>query len=112
MGRGINRLSPARIRSVKRKGMYADGAGLYLRVAQGPHGPTKSWLFRYGVGGRERYCGLGPLHTIGLAEAREKAKQCRQIILDGGDPISARKARRSEQRLASAKALTFEECAK
>jgi integrase len=112
MARGINRLSPSRVRSTKRKGMYPDGLGLYLRVTEGAHGPTKSWLFRYGIGGRERYCGLGPLHTIGLAEAREKAKECRQIILDGGDPIAARKARRSEQWLASAKAMTFEECAK
>jgi integrase len=112
MGRGINRLSPARVRSVKTRGMYADGAGLYLRVEKGAHEPTKSWLFRYGVGGRERYCGLGPLHTIGLAEAREKAKECRQIILDGGDPIAARRARRSQQRIASAKAMTFRECAK
>jgi integrase len=111
MGRGINRLSPARVRSVKRKGMYPDGAGLYLRVTEGPRGPTKSWLFRYGINGREHYCGLGALHTIGLAEARDKAKECRQIILDGGDPIAARKARRSAQQLASAKALTFEQCA-
>jgi integrase len=112
MGRGINRLSPSRVRTVKRKGMYNDGLGLYLRVTEGRHGPTKSWLFRYGTDGRERYCGLGALHTIGLAEARQKAKECRQIILDGGDPIAARKARRSEQRLAAAKALTFEECAR
>jgi integrase len=112
MGRGINRLSSARVRTVRRKGMYPDGLGLYLRVTEGRHGPTKSWLFRYGIGGRERYCGLGALHTIGLAEAREKAKECRQIILDGGDPIAARRARRSDQRLAAARAMTFEECAK
>jgi integrase len=111
MTRRINRLSPARIRTAKR-GMHADGGGLYLRVAEGPHGLNRGWLFRYGVGGRERYCGLGALHTVSLAEAREKAKQCRQLLLDGLDPIDVRKARVAENRLASVRAMTFEEAAK
>ena len=55
--------------------------------------------------------GLGATHTIGLAEAREKARECRRLRLDGIDPIEARKAARSRARLAAATATTFKDCA-
>ena len=44
-------------------------------------GPTggKSWLFRFMLDGRAREMGLGALHTIGLAEARERANRCPTI---------------------------------
>ena len=55
--------------------------------------------------------GLGPVHTIGLAEAREMARQCRQQRLNGIDPIEARNAARLEQKLATARQVTFRHCA-
>lgn len=67
---------------------YGDGNGLYLQVT--PAG-TKSWLFRYEKAGRERRLGLGPLHTVFLKEARERARKARLQILDGIDPIEAKK---------------------
>ncbi len=112
VGRGINRLSPARVKTVKTPGMYPDGANLYLRVEQGPLGPTKSWLFRYVIGGRHRYMGLGPLRDVPLADARTAALAARQQLRDGHDPIEVRKARIAENRLASITAMTFEEAAR
>jgi integrase len=112
MGRGVNRLSPARVKTVKTPGMYPDGANLYLRVEQGPLGPTKSWLFRYVIGGRQRYMGVGPLRDVPLADARAAALAARQQLRDGHDPIEIRKARIAENRLASIKAMTFEEAAR
>ena len=50
--------------------MYADGAGLYLRVTQEG---TKSWVFRFMLDGRPRWMGLGPVSLIGLHEVRGKA---------------------------------------
>lgn len=35
------------------------------------------------------------MHTVGLAEAREKARDCRRLRLDGTDPIEATKATRT-----------------
>ena len=55
--------------------------------------------------------GLGPLHTIGLAEARERAQDCRRKRLDGLDPIETRRAQRMAARLDAAKAMTFQGCA-
>jgi integrase len=60
---------------------------------------------------RERWLGLGPCHTIDLPAARERARQARQQLLDGVDPIDSRKAARAAQALAAAKAKTFRECA-
>jgi hypothetical protein len=71
MPRTLNRLSPLKVQKLKRKGLHADGGGLYLRVTDGG---TKSWMFRYGDGGKLRDMGLGPLHTISLPRARELAR--------------------------------------
>jgi len=89
-------------------GMYSDGGGLYLRV--GPTG-AKSWVFRYRTGAKLHDMGLGPLHTIGLADARAKALEARKLRLDGGDPLHARHAARQATKLEAAKAMTFRQCA-
>jgi hypothetical protein len=79
--------------------MHADGGGLYLQVTTTAAGQlNKSWLFRYGVGGRERQMGLGSLTEVKLADARQAAAECRQQRQDGIDPIEAREgARRSAE---------------
>jgi integrase len=51
------------------------------------------------------------LHTVTLAEAREKARQCRQLLLDGLDPITEKRARIAAARLEAAKAITFADAA-
>jgi integrase len=108
MARVIGKLTALDIARAKRRGYLGDGGGLYLLV--GPNG-AKSWVFRFREAGRLREMGLGPLHTIGLAEAREKARECRRERLDGIDPIEARKATRTQAKLEAAKAMTFRECA-
>src|SRR5574337_1292877 len=66
----VNRLTAMQVQKLSKPGYHADGAGLHLCVkASG----GKSWIFRYRFGGKEREMGLGPLHTVSLAEAREKA---------------------------------------
>jgi integrase len=109
-GREINRLSPGKVRTAK-AGRHADGGGLLLQVTPGASGLSKSWIFRYALHGRERFAGLGPLHTVSLSEAREKARAMRQQLLDGVDPLEAKEARIMEQRLASTRALTFKQAA-
>jgi len=54
--------------------------------------------------------GLGPLHIVTLAEAREKARECRRLRHEGIDPIEARNAKRAEESLTAATAMTFKEC--
>ena len=108
MARQIERLTALRVEAKLAPGMYADGAGLYLRVT--PEG-TRHWVLRYMLDRRPRWMGLGSLSLYGLAEARRRALAARLKRHDGIDPIEARRAERIRQRLEAAKAITFKECA-
>ena len=66
----INRLSALKVRTKAKRGFHADGGGLYLQVSKFG---TRSWVFRFTLNKRSREMGLGPLHTVSLAEAREEA---------------------------------------
>jgi integrase len=98
----MNKLTALAVTRATKRGMYADGAGLYLQVAKGG---SKSWIFRFKVAGRERHFGLGPVHVVGLAEARKRASEARLALLDGNDPVELRRA----SRVSAAKAMTFDE---
>ena len=108
MARAIARLKDVTVRKATKPGMLADGGGLYLRI-----GPTggKSWVFRYRRAGRLHDVGLGPLHTVGLADARQKALEHRQARLNGIDPLESRRAGRAAAVLDAARAISFSACA-
>jgi integrase len=94
-------------------GFYCDGGGLYLSVKplKDGNGVSRSWIFRYRRAGRLRDLGLGPMTTVGLATARERARQARQKLLDGIDPIEERHAAKVAAAVSAARRMTFEECA-
>lgn len=108
MAREIGKLSAVAVRSKTKPGLYGDGGGLYLQVTEAG---AKTWIYRFMLAGRRRDMGLGAVHTVGLAEAREEARRCRQLVRDGLDPIENRKAARLAVRADVAKAMTFRECA-
>src|ERR1700722_17984694 len=89
-------------------GYHADGNGLYLHVTASG---TTSWTFRFMLNGRAREMGLGALHTIGLADARERAQAARKLKLDGTDPLAAREAEKQRKAEEAAKAVSFKEVA-
>src|SRR5207247_10588873 len=90
MARTIHRLSPAAVKNAK-PGMHCDGGGLYLQAVTGAsEAIRKSWLFRFVENGRERQMGLGSLETVTLAQAREKAAECRRQRKGGMDHLVAR----------------------
>ena len=109
MARTIEKLSALAVSRAKEPGYYGDGGGLYLQVSKAG---TKSWIFRYTLNKKSREMGLGPLHTITLAQAREKARSCRSSLLDGLDPLDARNATKLSLALERAKMVTFDHCAK
>ncbi|MDR5743242.1 tyrosine-type recombinase/integrase [Caballeronia sp. LZ029] len=108
MAKAINRLSQAFVNKTAAPGDYCDGNGLYLQITKNG---VKSWLFRYMRQGRARYMGLGPLHTVGLADARTRSLECRRLLLDGIDPLDAKQKERAADDTAKAKAMSFDECA-
>jgi integrase len=106
--RVIGKLTTLSVRQRHRRGLFGDGGGLFLQVSERG---AKSWIFRFKKDGRLRVMGLGPVHTVSLAEAREEARLCRKARLGGIDPIDARRAVRIEERIEAARAMSFAECA-
>jgi integrase len=107
MTRGIRKLAAVSLSRLP-AGLHGDGGNLWLQVTKTG---ARTWVFRFRHSGRARAMGLGPLHTVSLAEARDKARACRQLLLDGLDPIETRKAKRAGELLTAAKTMTFRECA-
>jgi integrase len=92
--------------------VIGDGGGLWLQCTLGEGGHVRrSWTFRYELNGRRREMGLGPTHTLGLSEAREKARTLRQQLLDGIDPLEAREATHRARLAKAARTVTFQRCA-
>ena len=108
MAGGINKLSALFVQRTKEPGYYGDGGGLWLQISRLG---GRSWVFRYTFNRKVREMGLGPLHTVSLAEARIKALACRKAVVDGRDPIEERKAEQQQKQLRQAHSRSFAECA-
>jgi integrase len=107
-----NKLTALKVARINKPGRHADGGGLILQCATGADGsPRKSWIFRYEVGGRERWMGLGAYSDVSLSQAREKAAECRSLRSQGKDPLEERKRQSAAQALRAAKSVTFREAA-
>jgi integrase len=102
------RLTALSITAKKPAGYYADGDGLYLQVTSND---SRSWIYRFMLAGRRREMGLGALRDVTLADARTKATAARQMVKAGQDPIEARNAGKSRQRLEEARSITFDKAA-
>jgi integrase len=127
----MGKLSDRRCQSAKPKGgrrsmLISDGHNLYLSVSKAVDGQiSRSWIFRYSTGikikgkkGRERFreadMGLGSLSVIGLQRARELAREYREHLLAGRDPILERDKAKAKEKAETAKAkaaITFKQCA-
>ena len=110
MPRKAAELSPLSISRLKDPGLWAVGgvSGLYLHVnARG----ARSWILRVVVGDKRRDMGLGGYPDIGVADARQKAREARLKIEQGVDPILLRKQAKSELMALQATDKTFEQAA-
>jgi integrase len=70
-------------------GKHYDGDGLTLVV----RGASRSWTFRYSLGGAQREVGLGKLSHVGLADARRRAADLRAQVRQGFDPLAEKRAK-------------------
>lgn len=95
MAKRLNRLSTTKIRGNLSTGYYADGGGLYLQVSATG---SKSWVFRYQRHGLRHEMGLGALHAVPLATAREVATEKRGLLAAGKDPLSERRRASASER--------------
>jgi integrase len=105
-------LSAVEVRNLEHPGgknptMVAVGGvnGLYLQLT--PKG-GRSWVLRVLVGAKRRDIGLGSFPTVTLAQARDKAREARDKIERGIDPVEERKAAKAALIAAQGRGLTFD----
>ena len=65
-------LSAPQVKALNTPGTYTDGATLTLRVSKTLN---KRWVQRITIQGKQRNIGLGGYPTVGLAEARGRARR-------------------------------------
>jgi integrase len=100
-----------------RTAYYAVGgvSGLLLQCRpprEGQSVGSRSWILRVKVGTKRRDIGLGGYPDVTLSQARDKAREYREMIRQGIDPVTERQAARSALIAAQSKAVTFASQAK
>ncbi len=108
MVRRQQRLSALQVAKLSKPGLHGDGGGLTLQITTTG---AKSWLLRYMMAGKPFGMGLGPTHTVSLAEARQKALDARKLLIEGINPLVVRRQNQIAGALASARMMTFDQCA-
>ena len=108
MAAGIEKLTALKVARLNKPGRYADGKGLYLQITKSL---AKSWIFRYERDGKERFMGLGPSHSVGLADARERARAARSRLALGKDPLDERNAEIQAAKAEKLSNADFDSCA-
>lgn len=83
-------------------------AGLALQVQKSG---ARSWVLRVSIAGKRRDMGLGGFPDVTLADARRRARDERETVDKGIDPIVSRQKAVAELRAQAAKAITFKAAA-
>lgn len=117
MPKMVSELSPIEVKRLSHPGegrknaLHAVGgvSGLYLQIT--PSG-ARSWIRRTTIGGKRRDLGLGGYPDIGLAQAREGAREAKDKVWRGIDPIEERKATKAALAAAQKRGLTFNDAFK
>jgi integrase len=88
-------------------GKYFDQHGLYLQVLSAEN---RSWQFRYKRFGKDTWMGLGSVNTLSRDQARERAREARQLLLRNIDPLTAKRDDKAAAKVAANNHKTLQEC--
>lgn len=110
MPKKAKELSATEVKRLTKTGVHAVGvvAGLLLQVS--PSG-ARSWILRATVGTKRRDIGLGGYPDISLAQAREKARDTKEQIKAGVDPVEQRKSANADLKNRQRTQITFDDAA-
>lgn len=110
MPKKAKELSALEVSRLKKPGNHAVGGvtGLYLYVNEAE---GRSWVLRILVGDKRRHIGLGGYPTVTLAQARDRAREMRELVLKGIDPVEKRREAARDLKIRQASRKTFEEVA-
>ncbi|WP_167620080.1 site-specific integrase [Paracoccus ravus] len=114
MPKMVPELAPIEVKRLSHPGegrsnaMFAVGGvtGLYLQIT--PTG-ARSWILRTTIGGKRRDLGLGSYPDVGVGQARERAREAKDQVWRGIDPIEERKAARAALAAAQRRGMTFKD---
>ncbi len=81
-------------------------SGLLMQIT--PNG-GRTWLLRVSVAGKRREIGLGGYPDTSLAQARERAREAKDQIRQGIDPVEERKSAKKALVMAQRRGLSFAE---
>lgn len=111
MPKKIEPLSAIEVKRIQAPGTHAVGgvSGLLLKVTKAG---SRQWILRVRVGKKRRDIGLGGFPDVPLAQARSKAREVREQVQQGIDPVAEREAARQALIAAQAKRLSFAEAAR
>lgn len=70
---------------------HFDGHGLYLHATK----TARTWRYTYRIAGKAREFTIGSAALLSLAEARDRHRDARKIVLAGSDPVTVRRDEKS-----------------
>lgn len=110
MGRKSKPLASIEVQRLTTPGLHFVGevSGLAMHVSGTG---ARSWILRCSIAGKRRDMGLGGYPDVTLADARRRARELREQIDNGLDPIGQRREARAALLAARVKMMTFDECA-
>jgi len=76
-----------------------DGGGLHLWISTAG---AKVWRLAYRVDGKPKTMSFGPYPTITLVAARKKRDEAKENLVEGKDPMTPRRIRKSSMTLSDA----------
>lgn len=80
-------------------------SGLLLRITASG---SKQWILRVKIGNRRPDMGLGPYPEISVAQARDKAREVKEKIRNGIDPLEEKRALKRSLLAEQISTLTFQ----
>lgn len=86
--------------------MVGGVSGLMLQVTRSG---GRTWLLRVKVGAKRREIGLGGYPDVTLAQARQRARETKEMIRQGVDPVEERRAAKAALIAAQGRGLLFQD---
>lgn len=110
MPKRIDELSAKQVRDLSKIGYHSVGgvAGLKLQIASET---ARSWILRTKIGSKRREIGLGGFPEVTLSMARDKAREIKEQIRQGIDPVAEKRAARLALIKEQNRFATFEQLA-
>lgn len=110
MPRKVAELSAKQVRDLNKKGSHSVGGvpGLKLQISSDY---AKSWILRVTVGNKRCEIGLGGFPEVSLSTARDKARDLKDQVRLGRDPIAEKKQHKLELIKQQNLSTTFENVA-